>query len=230
MTHVVHPYSHRLGIIRDWKSRWFGVKNKYREFLKSDVLLRQYLEKKLRGLYVSNIEMERGEKILRVIIETSRPGMIIGRSGDGAVKLKNDILAFISKNKLSTGGPTTAKAKAGEEVKVDIKEIRSPESNAAIVSQMIADGLEKRLPFRRVTKQMVEKVMANRDVKGVRIILSGILGGNSMARTEMIKKGRIPLQTFRADIDYAKYTARLPLGAVGVKVWIYKGEIFSLKK
>ena len=220
MTHVVHPYSHRLGIIRDWKSRWFGVKNKYKDFLKSDVLLREYLEKKLRGLYVSNIEMERGEKILRVIIETSRPGMIIGRSGDGAVKLKNDILAFIAKKKLSTGG----------EVKVDIKEIRSPESNASIVAQMIADGLEKRLPFRRVTKQMVEKVMANRDVKGVRVILSGILGGNSMARTEMIKKGRIPLQTFRADIDYAQYTARLPLGAVGVKVWIYKGEIFSSKK
>ena len=219
MTHVVHPYSHRLGIIRDWKSRWFGVKNKYKEFLKSDVLIREYLEKKLRGMYISNIEMERGEKILRIIIETSRPGVIIGRSGDGAVKLKNDILAFISKHKLSTGG----------EVKVDIKEVRSPESNATIVAQMIADGLEKRLPFRRVTKQMVEKVMANRDVKGVRVILSGILGGNSMARTEMIKKGRIPLQTFRADIDYAQYTARLPLGAVGVKVWIYKGEVFTKK-
>jgi len=219
MTHTVHPYSHRLGIIRDWKSRWFGVKNKYKEFLKSDIMLRDFLEKKLRGMYVSNVEMERGEKILRIIIETSRPGMIIGRSGDGTVKLKNDILAFLAKNKLSAGG----------EVKVDIKEIRSPESNAMIVAQMIADGLEKRLPFRRVTKQMVEKVMANRDVKGVRIILSGILGGNSMARTEMIKKGRVPLQTFRADVDYARYTARLSLGAVGVKVWIYKGDIFAKK-
>ena len=219
MTHTVHPYSHRLGIIRDWKSRWFGVKNKYKEFLKSDVLLRVYLEKKLRGMYVCNIEMERGEKILRIIVETSRPGMIIGRSGDGAVKLKNDILKFLAKNKLSSGG----------EVKLDIKEVRSPESNANLVAQMIADGLEKRLPFRRVTKQMVEKVMANRDVKGVRVIISGILGGNSMARTEMIKKGRVPLQTFRADIDYAQYTARLALGAVGVKVWIYKGEIFQKK-
>lgn len=219
MTHTVHPYSHRLGIIRDWKSRWFGVKNKYKEFLKSDVLLREYLEKKFRGFYVSNIEMERGEKVLRIIIETSRPGMIIGRSGDGAVKLKNDVMKFIARNKLSTGG----------EVKIDIKEIKSPESNAAIVSQMIADGLEKRLPFRRVVKQMVEKVMANRDVKGVRVIVSGILGGNSMARTEMIKKGRVPLQTFRADIDYAQSTARLTLGATGVKVWIYKGDIFAKK-
>ncbi len=217
MTHTVHPYSHRLGIIRDWKSRWFGVKGKYKEFLKSDVLLREHLEKKLRGMYISNIEMERGEKVLRVIIETSRPGMIIGRSGDGAVKLKNDIVSFLSKNKLSMGG----------EVKVDIKEVKSPESNATIVAQMIADGLEKRLPFRRVTKQIVEKVMANRDVSGVKIELSGRLGGASMARQEKIKRGRIPLQTFRADIDFCKYEARLPYGGIGIKVWIYKGEIFS---
>jgi small subunit ribosomal protein S3 len=219
MTHTVHPYSHRLGIIRDWKSRWFGVKNKYKEFLKADVLLRGYLEKILRGLYVSNIEIERGEKLLRIIIETSRPGMIIGRSGDGAVKLKNDILKFMAKYKLSTGG----------DVKIDIKEARSPESNAAIVAQMIADGLEKRLPFRRVVKQMVEKVMANRDVLGVKIELSGRLGGASMARQEKIKKGRIPLQTFRADVDFVKYEARLPYGGIGIKVWIYKGEIFAKK-
>lgn len=219
MTHTVHPYSHRLGIIRDWKSRWFGVKNKYKDFLKSDVLLREYLEKKLRGMFVSNIEMERGEKILRIIIETSRPGVIIGRSGDGAVKLKNDILAFLSKNKLSSGG----------EVKVDIKEIKSPESNSAIVAQMIADGLEKRLPFRRVVKQMIDKVVANRDVLGVKVEISGRLGGATMARQEKIKRGRIPLQTFRADVDFTKYEARLPYGAIGIKVWIYKGEIFSKK-
>ena len=170
-------------------------------------------------MFVANIEMERGEKVLRIIIETSRPGMIIGRSGDGAVKLKNDILAFLTKHKLSSGG----------EVKVDIKEVRSPESNAMIVAQMIADGLEKRLPFRRVTKQMVEKVMANRDVLGVKIELSGRLGGASMARQEKIKKGRIPLQTFRADVDFTKYEARLPYGAIGIKVWIYKGEIFAKK-
>jgi small subunit ribosomal protein S3 len=217
MTHTVHPYSHRLGIIRDWKSRWFGVKGKYKDFLKSDVLLREYLEKKMRGMYVSGIEMERGEKVLRIIIETSRPGVIIGRSGDGAVKLKNDIVSFLSKNKLSSGG----------EVKVDIKEVKSPESNANIVAQMIADGLEKRLPFRRVTKQMVEKVMANRDVQGVKIELSGRLAGATMARQEKIKRGRIPLQTLRADVDFCKYEARLPYGRIGIKVWIYKGEIFN---
>ncbi len=219
MTHTVHPYSHRLGIIRDWKSRWFGVKNKYKDFLKSDVLLRGYLEKKMRGMYVSNIEMERGEKVLRIIIETSRPGVIIGRSGDGAVKLKNDIVAFLNKNKLSSGG----------EVKVDIKEVKSPESNATIVAQMIADGLEKRLPFRRVGKQMMDKVVANRDVQGVKIEMSGRLAGATMARKEKMKKGRIPLQTFRADVDFARYEARLPYGGIGIKVWIYKGEIFAKK-
>ncbi len=217
MTHTVHPYSHRLGIIRDWKSRWFGVKGKYKEFLKSDVLLREYLEKKMRGMYVSNIEMERGEKVLRIIIETSRPGVIIGRSGDGAIKLKNEIVAFLAKNKLSSGG----------EVKIDIKEVKSPESNSTIVAQMIADGLEKRLPFRRVTKQMVEKVMANRDVLGVKIELSGRLAGATMARQEKIKRGRIPLQTLRADVDFCKYEARLPYGGIGIKVWIYKGDIFN---
>lgn len=217
MTHRVHPYSHRLGIIRDWKSRWFGVKNKYKENLKSDVLLRNHLEKKMRGMYVSNIEMERGEKVLRVILETSRPGVIIGRSGDGAVKLKNDIVAFLNKNKLSSGG----------EVKLDIKEVKSPESNATIVAQMIADGLEKRLPFRRVGKQMMDKVVANRDVLGVKIELSGRLAGATMARKEKMKKGRIPLQTFRADVDFARYEARLPYGGIGIKVWIYRGDIFE---
>jgi len=217
MSHTVHPYSHRLGIIRDWKSRWFGVKGKYKEFLKSDVLIREFLEKKMRGQYVADIQMERSEKALRVIIETSRPGMIIGRSGEGATKLREEVLAFIAKKKLTSGG----------EVKIDIKEVKSPETNATIVAHMIAEGLEKRMPFRRVGKQIIEKVMANRDVLGVKIELSGRLGGASMARQEKMKKGRIPLQTLRADVDYAAYPARLPYGAIGIKVWIYKGDIFS---
>ena len=217
MTHTVHPYSHRLGIIRDWKSRWFGVGKQYKDFLKSDVLLRGYLEKKFRGQYVSGIEMERSQKALRIIIETSRPGMIIGRSGEGAVKLREDILTFIKKNKLSAEG----------DIKIDIKEIKSPESNSAIVAQIIADGLEKRMPFRRVVKQTLEKVMANRDVLGVKIELSGRLGGATMSRQEKMKRGRVPLQTFRADVDFNKYEARLPYGGIGIKVWIYKGEIFA---
>ena len=221
MSHTVHPYAHRLGIIRDWKSRWFGVNKQYRDFLKCDIMLREYLEKKMRGLYVSGIEMERNQKNLRIIIRSSRPGMIIGRSGEGAVKLKNDIMAKMRKLGIA---PKT------EEVKVDIEEIRSPESNSAILAQMVAEGLEKRMPFRRVLKQMVEKAMANRDVQGIKILLSGRLGGADMSRKEELKRGRIPLQTFRADIDFTRYEANLPYGNIGIKVWIYKGEIFEKDK
>ena len=113
------------------------------------------------------------------------------------------------------------------EVKIDIEEVRSPESSAAIVGQMVAEGLEKRFPFRRVLKQTVEKVMANRDVKGVRIIVGGRLGGADMSRSEELKKGRIPLQTLRADIDFARVKAILPYGVIGIKVWVYRGDIFE---
>ena len=154
MSHTVHPYSHRLGIIRDWKSRWFGMDQKYRDNLKCDILIREYLEEKLRGSYVSDIEFERSAKTWRIIIKTSRPGIIIGRSGEGAEKLRNDIVKQLKRFKLGHN----------EELKIDVEEVRSPESNASIVSQMVAEGLEKRLPFRRVMKQTIDKVMANREV------------------------------------------------------------------
>ncbi len=220
MTHVVHPHSHRLGIIRDWKSRWFGDKSSYRESLKGDITIRNLLEKKLRGFFVSSIDIERSEKAIRVIVETSRPGMIIGRNGEGSIKLKSDLEKFLNKKKFLNN----------KELHLDIREVKSPESNASIVAQMVAEGLEKRFPFRRVAKQTLEKVIANRDVKGVKIVLSGRLGGADMSRKEKMKKGRIPLQTFRADIDYAKFMARMPYGAIGIQVWIYKGEIFKDKK
>lgn len=219
MTHVVHPYVHRLGIIRDWKSRWFTADpKKYREYLRTDGALRKFLAKRLRGMYVASIEIERNDKIYRVMIQTSRPGLIIGRGGDGATKLKKEIDMLFRTLKLTGSMP---------EIKIDIEEIRTPELSASIVGQMVVEGLEKRMPFRRVMKQTVEKVMANRDVKGVRIITSGRLGGAEMARKEELKKGRIPLQTMRADIDFARETAVLPYGAIGVKVWIYRGDIFE---
>ncbi|MDP2642142.1 MAG: 30S ribosomal protein S3 [bacterium] len=220
MTHTVHPYSHRLGILRDWKSRWFSPKGKYKYALRGDILIREYLEKKLKGSFVALIEIERSEKALRVIISSSRPGMIIGRQGDGAELLRKEIKALLQKNKL---------LEEKVDVKLDIKEVKSAESNATIVAQMVVEGFEKRLPVRRVVKQMLEKVMANRDVLGVKIAYSGMVGGG-MARTEVYKKGRIPLQTLRADVDYAVDRARFPLGAVGVKVWIYKGDIFEKDK
>lgn len=223
MSHTVHPYAHRLGIIRDWKSRWFASKGTYKKFLKSDILIRKFLEDRLRGMYVSNIEIERGQKTLRVVVETSRPGLIIGRSGEGAVKLKNDLLKLLEKI-----GAVGAKGAPKEELKLDIKEVRYPEANATIVSQMIAEGLEKRMPFRRVAKQAVEKVMANKEVKGIKVEMSGRLGGAEMARVEKQKKGRVPLQTLRADIDFARNEARMTYGRIGIKVWIYKGDIFAV--
>ena len=215
MSKVVHPFAHRLGILRDWRHRWFATGPAYLDNLKAGVLLREFLFKELRGMYVGGIELERG-KVLRVIIKTSRPGLIIGRSGEGSTKLRNSIAKILASKKLTV-----------PEIKLDIEEIRSPESNAAIVSYMVAESLEKRLPFRRVLKQTIEKVMANRDVKGVRITLSGMLGGGSMSRTETLKKGRVPLQTIRADVDFHKERANLPLGVLGIKVWVYKGDIFA---
>ena len=146
--------------------------------------------------------------------------MVIGRAGEGSVKLKNDILKEATRLKLDIP----------KDFKLDVEEVRSPESNAGVVAEMVCEGLEKRLPFRMVLKQTIEKVMANRDVKGARIAISGRLGGAEMARYEQIRRGGIPLQTFRADIDFAKNTARLPYGAIGVKVWIYKGQIFADSK
>jgi small subunit ribosomal protein S3 len=218
MTHIVHPYAHRLGIIRDWKSRWFGKTTKsYVDYLRADVLVRQWLTKRLRGMYLALIEIERTEKQYRIMLHTSRPGMIIGRGGDGMDKLR--IALKKEMNRLNIIVP--------QDVKIDIIEVNSPEANAAIVAAMIAEGIEKRLPFRRVLKTTVEKVMANRDVKGARIAVSGRLGGAEMARREQIKRGGIPLQTLRADIDFARDKAYMTYGVVGIKVWIYRGMKFA---
>jgi small subunit ribosomal protein S3 len=219
MTHVVHPYAHRLGIIRDWKSRWFTHDTRrFKEYLKTDTILREWLKKRLKGMYVADLEIERGQSTLRIIIKTARPGMLIGRSGEGVQKLHKEIAKKLRELKLAEM----------PEVKLDIEEIRNPEANAQIVAEMVAEGLEKRMAFRRVLKQTIEKVMANRDVKGVRIALAGRIGGSEMSRREGIKKGRIPLQTLRADIEFARAEAYLAYtGLVGIKVWIYKGDIFG---
>jgi small subunit ribosomal protein S3 len=218
MSHSVHPYSHRLGVIRDWKSRWIARDKNYRNALKADLIIRKFLTDELRKFFLADIQIERNQKALRVIIRTSRPGMIIGRSGDGVTKLRDRILALLKKRGIDL---------AGQELKLDIEEVRSPESNAAIVGMMVAEALEKRLPFRRVLKQTLEKVIANKDVKGAKIKLSGRLGGAEMARNEDLKKGQIPLQTLRADIDFAREKAHMTYGDIGIKVWIYRGEIFS---
>ena len=219
MSKIVNPYAHRLVILRDWRSRWFADPKKYNAYLKSDVLVREYLEKKLRGMYISSIEIERNQKTTRFIIKTSRPGLIIGRNGEGATKLKEEIL----KKMFKLGLPKP------EDFKLEIVEITNPEADAAIVAYMIAEGLEKRMPYRRVMKQILEKVMAARGVEGARFVLGGRLGGAEIARTEELKRGSIPLQTFRADIDFKRERATLAYGVIGIKVWIYRGKIFNQK-
>lgn len=219
MSHHVHPYAHRLGTLRDWKSRWFADRGQYQEYLKGDTMLRGFLEKRLRGMHVADIEMERNDKMWKVVVKSARPGLIIGRSGEGAVKLKNDVMSRLARWKIKTP----------KEFRIEVEEVRNPESNAPIVGQMVAEGLEKRMPFKRVMKQMLEKVMANRDVKGARIEVSGRLGGADMSRKEHVKAGNIPLQTIRADVDFAREKAYLPYGVIGIQVWIYKGEVFAEK-
>lgn len=218
MTHVAHPFIQRIGINRDWRSRWFTTDpKKFREYLRVDAALRKHLKTRLKGMSVDTIEIERSDKEIRIIIKTAKPGLIIGRSGDGITALKKELDLFLRSQKMI--------AKLG--LKVDVEEIRSPESSARIVGQMIAEGLEKRMTFRRVMKQTAEKVMANRDVLGVRMSLSGRLGGADMARREELKKGRVPLQTLRADIDFARVEANLPYGVIGIKIWIYRGDVFE---
>lgn len=218
MTHVSHPYIQRIGINRDWRSRWYAKEPKlFREYLRTDAAIRKLLQKRLKGMGVADVEIERNQSELRIIVKTARPGLVIGRSGEGATKLRKDIDMLLRKLKL-TEKP---------EVKLDIEEVRSAETSASIVGQMVAEGLEKRMPFRRVMKQTIEKVMANRDVEGVRIICAGRLGGADMARREELKRGRVPLQTLRADIDFANVRAILPYGVIGIKVWIYRGDVFD---
>lgn len=214
MSHNVHPYAHRLVTLRDWKSRWFADGDKYREQLRGDILIREYLEKQLRTSYISDIEIERSRKATRIIIHTSRPGMVIGRQGENAKNIRKNLLRFMKKNNIVPA----------EDFKIDIAEVQNPDANAKIVSHMVVEALEKRMPFRRVMKQTLEKVMAVRGVKGAKISLSGRLGGAEMSRKEELKRGGIPLQFIRGDIDYARNTARLAYGGIGVKVWIYKGD------
>jgi len=184
-----------------------------------DTTIRRFLKKRLRGMYVTSTEIERSQNTIRVLVKTSRPGLVIGRGGEGSTKLAKEVEAVAGKVK---GAPKM-------KVKLDIEEVRSPESQSPVVAYMVAEGLEKRQTFRRVLKQTVEKVMANRDVQGVRIGISGRLGGAEMSRSEEIKRGRVPLQTIRADIDFAREQAYLPYGVIGIKVWIYRGDIFDKK-
>ena len=200
----------RISINKDWQSRWFSVK-KYPEFLKEDVAIRAFFSKKLKNMSVDRVEIERSPDVLAIAIYTARPGLIIGRGGTGIEDLKLELIKIVKRK--------TA-------IRLDIQEFKNPETSATIVAEQIAEKIEKRLPYRRLLKQSLAKIMSNRDVKGAKVTFGGRLDGNDIARTEHLEQGSLPLQTLRAEIDYAKATAHTTYGTVGIKVWIYKGLKF----
>ena len=229
MTHRVHPYIFRINQLTTWRSRWFTTR-RFAEYLREDTFLRAWLERKLRASHIECVEIERSPNTLHVILKTARPGILIGRGGEGATKLKQDIERFLARlSAKRTWRDKMRQKESGKkrELKLTIEEVRSPETHAAIAAQMIADDIEKRLPFRRALRTALEKIAAAKNVKSVKISLKGRLDGAEMARYEWGKKGRIPLQTIRADIDYAEKTAFTAYGTIGVKVWIYKGDVFA---
>ena len=217
MGQKVHPYAFRLGFIKNWKSRWFS-KNKYKELLEQDYLLRAFILKKLSRTGVNSVEIERSANFINIVIQTARPGLVIGRGGAGIEELKKEIERILFKK-----DPSLAKT----EVKLEVEEIRDSSSRAAVMASDICVQIEKRTPYRRVLKQTIDKIMQSREVKGAKIMVSGRLNGAEIARREWLKEGRIPLQTLRSDIDYVQATAYTTYGTIGIKVWIYKGEIFK---
>jgi small subunit ribosomal protein S3 len=203
-----HPIGLRLGIIRSWDSNWYDQ----REFaakLEEDLMLRRYIRSRLKNAGISSIKIERTPQRVTLTINTARPGIVIGRKGAEVDKLKEELQRLTSK-----------------EIQLNISEIKKPELDAYLVAENIANQLEAKIPFKRVMKKAVMGTM-RMGAEGVRIACAGRLGGAEMARREYYKDGRIPLHTLRADIDYASVTAQTPYGAIGVKVWICKGEVIG---
>lgn len=208
MGQKVHPIGLRLGIIKTWESRWFADKN-YADYIHEDFNLRKFLKEKLYHAGVSRIEIERSSKRIRLRIFTARPGIVIGKKGSEIEQLKKEI-----------------EKKVTQEVFIDIQEVRKPEIDAQLVAENVAQQIVRRVAFRRAMKRGVTSAMRF-GAQGVKIICSGRLGGAEMARTEWYKEGRIPLHTLRADIDYGFTEARTTYGAIGIKVFIFKGEILK---
>jgi small subunit ribosomal protein S3 len=217
MAHKVHPKSFRIKGTEDWNIRGFYGK-KMPQYLEEDFLIKDFLRKKLIEASVANIEIEHSANKLNIIIETARPGLIIGRGGDGINALKTEIEKKIAKK---------IKNKSKREYKLEIKEVKNPWISAALVAQMAAQQIEKRIPFRQVLKKSIERVMTNREAKGIRMEVAGRLNGIEIARREWLGQGRLPRNTIRADIDYAQDEAQCTYGKIGIKVWIYKGDKFD---
>jgi small subunit ribosomal protein S3 len=225
MGHKVHPKSFRIKGMEDWNVRGFYGK-KMPQYLEEDFLIKDFLRTILVEASVANIEIEHSADKLNIIIESARPGLIIGRAGKGVETLK-DMIKKKMHDKVFSSDPSGLGKVTKREIKIDIKEIKNPWTSAMLVAQWAAQQIEKRIPFRQVLKMGLERVMQNKEVKGVRIEVSGRLNGVEIARKEWLKQGRLPLQTIRADIDYAQYQAYCTYGVIGIKVWIYKGEKFE---
>ena len=207
MGQKISPHSLRIPVTKDWKSKWFSIRS-YKEFLKEDLAIRSFFNKKLKNMSVDRINIERSPDVLSIIISTARPGLIIGRSGTGIEEIKKAVKRLVKRK--------TA-------IKLDVQEFKNPESSAAIMAESMAEQIEKRVQYRRVLKQTLMKIMASRVVKGAKVMLGGRLDGNEIARNEHLEEGSLPLQTLRADIDFARATAYTTYGTIGIKVWIYKG-------
>ncbi len=224
MTHKVHPKIFRIKELADWDSRWLD-KKKVPQYLEEDFKIREFLKSKLRTVGLEKIEIERFSDKINIIISSARPGLIIGRGGEGVEELKRKletILAVFSKEKPSL----TVASAAKKAIRIEIREVKNPWASASLSAQHIVQQIEKRIPYRRVLKQALNKIISQKGIEGCRVEVAGRLDGKEIARTEWLKKGRIPRQTLRANIDYAQTEAYCTYGTVGVKVWIYKGEKF----
>ncbi len=220
MAQKINPTSFRSGISKNWPVRWF-FKGTYGKFLEEDEAIRNVIKKKIGLAGVSAVEIERTAGNLRVFIKAAKPGFIIGRGGKGMEDLDKAITVALER---------VRKTKSPVHLSLNVEELKRSEISASYIGQQIAWDLEKRMSFRRTMKKYLEAVLQNRDVKGVKIFLSGRLDGNEIARRERLAKGSLPLQTLRADIDYAATTAYTTYGTIGIKVWIYKGEVFEKEK
>ena len=216
MGHKANPIGLRIGITQNWKSKWFDKKD-YQKNLKQDIEIRLEVMKKWKAASISEVEIERSKAAIKIVIKTARPGVLIGRGGSGAEDIRRYIRETFFKNARNVN------------LKLEIQEIKNFEESAMVVAQNVAEQMEKRMSFRRVMKMMLEQVMKSGSIKGVKIELSGRLGGAEMSRREWLSKGTLPLHTLRANIDFARATAATTYGSIGVKVWLYKGEVFEEK-
>ena len=212
MGQKVHPTGVRVGIIKDWNAKWYADSKNFADYLVEDQKIRKFLKKKLYTAGISKIEIERTAKFVKVNVCAAKPGIIIGKGGAGAESLKADVTKLI-----------------GKDVNINIVEVKAISTDAQLVAEDIASQLERRISFRKAMKQCMQKAMKS-GALGIKTAVSGRLGGADMARTEFYKEGTVPLQTLRADIDYGFAEADTTYGKIGVKVWIYKGEVLPTKK